>query len=236
MTEGVTATQPPAARPPASPSAPGVPAATTGAPPVPTVAVSHLWKVFGDAEKRLTAAGAPGAPDLDPASVEAAIARYGGMVAVHDLTFDVSPGEVFVVMGLSGSGKSTLVRCLTRLIEPTAGRVLLDGDDIRMASAERLRDAASSPVLDGLPALRPAAPPPGARQHRVRSGAARRAEGRPDGACSRDARPSSASTGWPAAIPTSSRVASSSASGSPGHWPATLRSCSSTSRSAPSTR
>ena len=43
------------------------------------------------------------------------------MVGVTDVAFDVAPGEVFVVMGLSGSGKSTLVRCLTRLIEPTAG-------------------------------------------------------------------------------------------------------------------
>ena len=43
-------------------------------------------------------------------------------------------------MGLSGSGKSTLVRCLTRLIEPTAGEVLLDGEDIRKADAKRLRE------------------------------------------------------------------------------------------------
>jgi glycine betaine/proline transport system ATP-binding protein len=140
VTDGATATQPPSATagPPATTSAPPGTGAN-GTQPVPTLSVSHLWKVFGAAEKRLTAAGAPGAPALDPAAVDAAIARDGGMVAVHDLTFDVSPGEVFVVMGLSGSGKSTLVRCLTRLIEPTAGRVLLDGDDIRTASDERLR-------------------------------------------------------------------------------------------------
>jgi len=52
----------------------------------------------------------------------------------------VKPGEVFVVMGLSGSGKSTLVRCITRLIEPTAGEVLLDGEDIRKADDDRLRE------------------------------------------------------------------------------------------------
>ena len=52
------------------------------------------------------------------------------MAAVRDVSFDVSPGEVFVVMGLSGSGKSTLVRCLTRLIEPTAGTVELYGEKI----------------------------------------------------------------------------------------------------------
>jgi len=61
-------------------------------------------------------------------------------VAVRAATFDVQPGEVFVVMGLSGSGKSTLVRCLTRLIEPTHGEVLLDGEDILKADAKRLRE------------------------------------------------------------------------------------------------
>jgi glycine betaine/proline transport system ATP-binding protein len=61
-------------------------------------------------------------------------------VAVRDVSFDVWPGEIFVVMGLSGSGKSTLIRCLTRLIEPTAGEVLLDGEDIRKADAKRLRE------------------------------------------------------------------------------------------------
>src|SRR5262249_34101223 len=61
-------------------------------------------------------------------------------IAVQDVSFDVRPGEVFVVMGLSGSGKSTLVRCLTRLIEPSLGEVRLDGEDIRKANAERLRE------------------------------------------------------------------------------------------------
>src|SRR3712207_8854193 len=49
-------------------------------------------------------------------------------------SFEVAAGEVFVVMGLSGSGKSTLVRLLTRLIEPTAGRVTIDGEEITTAS------------------------------------------------------------------------------------------------------
>jgi glycine betaine/proline transport system ATP-binding protein len=56
------------------------------------------------------------------------------------VSFDVRPGEVFVVMGLSGSGKSTLVRCLTRLIEPTRGEILLDGEDVRKCSVARLRE------------------------------------------------------------------------------------------------
>ncbi|HEX2756367.1 MAG TPA: betaine/proline/choline family ABC transporter ATP-binding protein, partial [Candidatus Limnocylindrales bacterium] len=73
-------------------------------------------------------------------SIDATVRKYGGTIAVGDVSFDVEPGEVFVVMGLSGSGKSTLVRCLTRLIEPTFGEVDLDGEDIRKASQERLRE------------------------------------------------------------------------------------------------
>jgi glycine betaine/proline transport system ATP-binding protein len=102
-----------------------------------TIAVRHLWKVFGPAESRLvnTSTTIPSAESID-----AAIERNGGMAAVRDVSFDVRPGEVFVVMGLSGSGKSTLVRCLTRLIEPTFGEVELDGEDIRKASQDRLRE------------------------------------------------------------------------------------------------
>jgi glycine betaine/proline transport system ATP-binding protein len=102
-----------------------------------TIAVRNLWKVFGPAESRLatTSATVPTAESID-----ATVAKHGGTVAVGDVSFDVRPGEVFVVMGLSGSGKSTLVRCLTRLIEPTFGEVRLDGEDIRKASPERLRE------------------------------------------------------------------------------------------------
>jgi glycine betaine/proline transport system ATP-binding protein len=65
-------------------------------------------------------------------------AKTGCVAAVRDVSFDVRPGEVFVVMGLSGSGKSTLVRTLIRLIEPTAGRVEIDGRDVTAASREEL--------------------------------------------------------------------------------------------------
>ncbi len=66
--------------------------------------------------------------------------KTGCIAAVKDVSFDVAPAEVFVVMGLSGSGKSTLVRCLTRLIEPTAGRVELEGKDVAGLSARKLRE------------------------------------------------------------------------------------------------
>jgi glycine betaine/proline transport system ATP-binding protein len=101
-----------------------------------TIAVRGLWKVFGPAEARL--ARRPTTPPSD--EIEATVRDHGGTIAVGDVSFDVQPGEVFVVMGLSGSGKSTLVRCLTRLIEPTFGSVSLDGEDIRTATDERLRD------------------------------------------------------------------------------------------------
>ncbi len=71
-------------------------------------------------------------------------ARYrkktGHVVAVKDVTFSVQKGETFVVMGLSGSGKSTLVRCLSRLIEPTAGQVSIDGQDVTTMSNRDLTE------------------------------------------------------------------------------------------------
>lgn len=100
----------------------------------PTLAVRHLWKIFGPAEHRIV-----GTPD-ETLSRDELRARTGSTVGLRDVGFDVWAGEVFVVMGLSGSGKSTLVRCVTRLIEPTAGEILLDGEDIRKADAARLRE------------------------------------------------------------------------------------------------
>ena len=84
-------------------------------------------------------------------------AKTGNVAAVKDVSFAVKPGEVFVVMGLSGSGKSTLVRCLTRLIEPTAGEVLIDGEDVVAHVRPPAARAAPQPRGDGVPALRPAA-------------------------------------------------------------------------------
>ena len=52
------------------------------------------------------------------------------VVALNDVSLEVSRGEVFVVMGLSGSGKSTLVRCINRLVEPTLGRIFVDGVEV----------------------------------------------------------------------------------------------------------
>ena len=63
-----------------------------------------------------------------------------GTRAVEDVTFDVEDGEFLVVLGLSGAGKSTLLRCINRLIEPTGGKIIWNGEDITAASGEGLRN------------------------------------------------------------------------------------------------
>jgi len=98
------------------------------------ISVRSLWKVFGPSADKVV--GSP----LAELSRRELLNETGCVAAVRDVSFDVAPGEVFVVMGLSGSGKSTLVRCLTRLIEPTAGSVLVSGEDILKASPSRLRE------------------------------------------------------------------------------------------------
>lgn len=65
--------------------------------------------------------------------------KTGHGVGVADVSFAVQEGEILVIMGLSGSGKSTLVRCLNRLIEPTAGQVIIDGQDVTALDQEALR-------------------------------------------------------------------------------------------------
>jgi glycine betaine/proline transport system ATP-binding protein len=108
---------------------------TQGGAGTPDFSVRHLWKVFGSQGARIAADKSMRA--LSSAEI---MEQTGCVTAVRDMSFDVARGEVFVIMGLSGSGKSTLVRCLTRLIEPTAGEVLLEGTDIMAASPTSLRD------------------------------------------------------------------------------------------------
>ncbi|MEI7777865.1 MAG: glycine betaine/L-proline ABC transporter ATP-binding protein [Actinomycetes bacterium] len=102
--------------------------------PEPAISVRGLWKVFGPHPERIV--GSPEA-ELSRADLRE---QTGCTAAVRDVNFDVAPGEVFVVMGLSGSGKSTLVRCLTRLVEPTAGQITFEGEDIVAADQARLRE------------------------------------------------------------------------------------------------
>jgi len=98
----------------------------------PLIRAEGIWKIFGKNADRVL-----GTPDVDLSRAELR-EKTGCVAAVRDVSFEVYPGEVFVVMGLSGSGKSTLVRTLIRLIEPTAGRVEIDGRDVTAASRDEL--------------------------------------------------------------------------------------------------
>ena len=86
----------------------------------PAIEVRKLWKVFGSGAASQAIALAEGG-----ASRSHILQQTDQTVAVRDVSFSVGRGETFVVMGLSGSGKSTLIRCLSRLIEPSKGEVLL---------------------------------------------------------------------------------------------------------------
>ena len=100
----------------------------------PVIRASSVWKVFGPKADKIV-----GSPDADLSRAELR-AKTGCVAAVRDVSFEVWPGEVFVVMGLSGSGKSTLVRTLIRLIEPTAGEISIAGRNVSAASQSELRD------------------------------------------------------------------------------------------------
>ncbi len=106
------------------------------APPSGTAALSvqGLWKIFGPSADKII-----GTPDAELPRKQLQ-EKTGCVAAVRDISFEVKPGEVFVVMGLSGSGKSTLVRLITRLIEPTAGQVVINGKDITQADEHELRE------------------------------------------------------------------------------------------------
>ncbi|MFL5926859.1 MAG: glycine betaine/L-proline ABC transporter ATP-binding protein [Gaiellaceae bacterium] len=98
----------------------------------PLIRAEGIWKIFGKNASKVL-----GTPDLELSRAELR-EKTGCVAAVRDVSFEVYPGEVFVVMGLSGSGKSTLVRTLIRLIEPTAGRVEIDGRDVTAAKRDEL--------------------------------------------------------------------------------------------------
>ncbi|MDD3373871.1 MAG: glycine betaine/L-proline ABC transporter ATP-binding protein [Methanoculleus bourgensis] len=99
----------------------------------PIVSVEGLTRVFGqDPQKALELRNSG-------CSKEEIYEETGDTLALYNVSFEVMPGEIFVLMGLSGSGKSTLLRCINRLIEPTGGRILIDGEDIVGMSQEELR-------------------------------------------------------------------------------------------------
>ena len=98
------------------------------------IEIRNLWKIYGSREREvLPAIQREGLSKAD------ALMRFGCGIGVADANFSVAEGEIFCVMGLSGSGKSTLVRLINRLIEPTAGTVLIGGEDITKTDEAALR-------------------------------------------------------------------------------------------------
>lgn len=96
----------------------------------------NVWKIYGDTSDSFFM-DRNGNVD-DPQAHVKKILKSEHIVANADVSFDVYAGEIFVIMGLSGSGKSTIVRCLSRLVEPTAGDIILDGENLLEKSAEEL--------------------------------------------------------------------------------------------------
>jgi len=90
-----------------------------------------VWRLFGHGAARVLSAKGGHLSDED-------LADAGLIGAVRDVDIDVLENEIFVIMGLSGSGKSTLVRCMSRLIEPTSGEILFNGENLLEASSARM--------------------------------------------------------------------------------------------------
>ena len=99
---------------------------------MPEISVKNLYKIFGASPRKALKLLEKGQ------SKEEIYETTGLTVGVQNANFEVEKGEIFVVMGLSGSGKSTLVRTLNRLIEPTAGEVIIDGQDILKMDKQEL--------------------------------------------------------------------------------------------------
>ncbi len=98
------------------------------------VEISNVWKIFGDSAQ--AALSAIREKNLSKAQV---LEEYNAVVGVADVSLSVNRGEIFCIMGLSGSGKSTLVRHFNRLLEPTAGKIEIEGTDVMALGPRELQ-------------------------------------------------------------------------------------------------
>jgi len=99
------------------------------------IEIKNISKIFGN-----TSAEALEAITKKNISKQDALEKYNSVIGVSDVSFDINPGEIFCVMGLSGSGKSTLVRHINRLLEPTLGKILIDGQDVMALNKNELQE------------------------------------------------------------------------------------------------
>ncbi len=107
----------------------------------PVIECRGLWKIFGQGIDR-----AMEAILSDELTKETVLERFGCVIGVQDVSFSVNEGEIFCIMGLSGSGKSTLIRHVNRLIEPTAGEVWIEGENIGGLGPTSLRALRASKI------------------------------------------------------------------------------------------
>ncbi|MCW5708080.1 ATP-binding cassette domain-containing protein [Shinella sp.] len=101
------------------------------------IELEDVWKVFGTDEQAVLAEARRPAPD------DAVLKRLRAVIGVGGASLSVEKGELVCLMGLSGSGKSTLVRLINRLLEPSAGKVRIDGGDILSLGPRALRELRS---------------------------------------------------------------------------------------------
>ncbi len=99
------------------------------------IEIKNISKIFGN-----TSNEALDAITKQHISKQEALEEYNSVIGVSDVSFNINPGEIFCVMGLSGSGKSTLVRHINRLLEPTMGQILIDGQDVMALEKQELQD------------------------------------------------------------------------------------------------
>lgn len=98
------------------------------------IEIRNVFKIFGHQESKGLELARQGM------GKDEVLSKSGCSVGLNNISMTIEPGKIFVIMGLSGSGKSTLVRHLNRLIEPTSGEVLFDGQNILDLSPKALRD------------------------------------------------------------------------------------------------
>lgn len=96
------------------------------------VIIKNLYKIYGPKPQKALEMVKKGAKK------EGLLKKTGNSIGINNASFEVSEGEIFVVMGLSGSGKSTMIRCLNRLIEPTDGEIIIDGENICECDSKKL--------------------------------------------------------------------------------------------------
>ena len=100
-----------------------------------SIQIQNVSKIFGNTSKE-----AIDAINNKLVTKQEALEKYNSVIGVSYVSFDINPGEIFCVMGLSGSGKSTLVRHINRLLEPTMGKILIDGQDVMALEKQDLQD------------------------------------------------------------------------------------------------